>query len=491
MTTNVLPITNVINVTVTDTPQGLATPNINSIALFTQDAPINLEQFGEYISPSQVAANYGTTSTTAQMANNIFAQLPNILSGEGQLVIIPMIGTVSATHGTGTTPNISANLAALIAVTNGDLKVTINGVATNIGNLNFTNCTTLAQIAAVIQAAMVVADCAASGNTLVFTSHKVGTSSTIAFASYAGGGTDLTGAGYLNTAAATDVAGANSSGETILAAIARTSGLVEYAPVMTTADLEDAAVETAAAGIQALDNIFLHHAASTQDIAGLATTISLAGQTKTRILTYTAGQHAAKLYKAAYAGRAFSVDFTGTATSGTMNLQQLANVVPDTGITQTLYNAAKVAGTDIYVNYQGAPSVLSTGGNGFFDNVYSDLALKFALEYGGFNYLRTTNTKVPQTEPGMNGLKDAYAQVMKQFVNNGCLAPGQWNSSETFGDPVIFNNNITNAGFYIYSLPVAQQNAADRSNRIAPLVQIAAKRAGAIQVSNVLVVVNS
>ena len=491
MTTNVLPISNVINVTVTNTPEGLATPNINSIALLTQDAPINLETYGEYITPSQVASNYGTNSVTAQMANNIFAQLPNILSGEGQLVIIPMLAAVSATAGTGTTANISANLASLIAVTNGNLKVTINGVATNLANLNFTASTTLAQIAAVIDSAMVDADCAASGNTLVFTSHKVGSTSTIAFASYAGGGTDLTGAGYLNTAAATDVAGANSSGETVLAAIARTSALVSYAPVMTTANLEDAAIEAAAAGIQALDNIFLHHAASTQDIAGLATTISLAAQTKTRILTYTNGQAAANLYKAAYAGRAFSVDFTGTGTSQTMNLVQLANVVPDTGISQTLYNAAKTAGTDVYVNYQGAPSVLSTGGNAFFDNVYSDLALKFALEYGGFNFLRGTNTKVPQTESGMNGLKDAYAQVMKQFVNNGCLAPGQWNSSETFGDPVIFNNNISNAGFYIYSLPVAQQNAADRSNRIAPLVQIAAKRAGAIQTSNVLVVVNS
>ena len=491
MTTNVLPISNVINVTVTNTPEGLVTPNTNSIALLTQDAPINLETYGESITPSQVAANYGTNSMTAQMANNIFAQLPNILSGEGQLVIIPMIGAVSATPGTGTTPNISANLASLIAVTNGNLKVTINGVATNLANLNFTGCTTLAQIAAVIDAAMIDADCVASGNTLVFTSHKVGSTSTIAFAVYAGGGTDLTGAGYLNTGAATDVAGANSSGETVLAAIARTSALVSYAPVMTTANLEDAAIEAVAAGTQALDNIFLHHAASTQDIAGLATTISLAGQTKTRILTYTKGQAAANLYKAAYAGRAFSVDFTGTATSQTMNLVQLANVVPDTGISQTLYNAAKTAGTDVYVNYQGAPSVLSTGGNAFFDNVYSDLALKFALEYGGFNFLRGTNTKVPQTESGMNGLKDAYAQVMKQFVNNGCLAPGQWNSSETFGDPVTFNNNINNAGYYIYSLPVAQQNAADRSNRIAPLVQIAAKRAGAIQTSNVLVVVNS
>lgn len=491
MTTNVLPISNVINVTITDTPQGLLTPNVNSIALFTQDAPINLESFGEYITPSQVAANYGTNTKTAQMANNIFSQLPNPLSGGGQLVIIPLIASVSATAGTVTTANISANLAALIAVTNGDLKVTINGVATNLANLNFTNSTTLAQIAAVIDAALIDADCVNVGNTLVFTSHKVGTTSTVALAAYAGGGTDLSGAGYLNAAGETANAGVNSTGETILAAIARTSQLVGYVPVITTMDLEDAAISAVAAGVQALDNMFLHHAASTQDIAGIATTVMLAGQKKTRILTYTKGIAAANLYKAAYVGRGFSVDFTGSLTSSTMNLNQLANVVPDTGISQTLYNAAKTAGTDIYVNYQGAPSVLSTGANDYFDNVYSDLALKFALEYGGFNYLRGTNTKIPQEESGMDGLKDAYAQVMRQFIRNGCGAPGQWNSGETFGDPAIFNANITNTGFYIYSLPVAQQNAADRSNRIAPLVQIAFKRAGAIQTSNVLVVVNA
>jgi hypothetical protein len=116
--------------------------------------------------------------------------------------------------------------------------------------------------------------------------------------------------------------------------------------------------------------------------------------------------------------------------------------------------------------------------------------LKFALEAAGFNYLRQTNTKVPQTEPGMNGLKAAYANICQQFVRNGCMAPGSWTSSETFGDPQIFVNNILTQGFYIYSLPVAQQNATDRDARIAPLVQIAIKRAGAIQTGNVIVIVN-
>ena len=60
---------------------------------------------------------------------------------------------------------------------------------------------------------------------------------------------------------------------------------------------------------------------------------------------------------------------------------------PDLGISQTLYVQAEAAGVDLYVSYDGVPSVYSTGGNDFFDNVYSDLALKFALETAGFNFL--------------------------------------------------------------------------------------------------------
>lgn len=489
-TTNVLPASDVINVTLTSTPSGLTVKNVNSLALFTQDAPLNLEKFGVYISPSQAASNYGTNSKTAKMVNAIFAQVPNILTGTGRLVIIPMIGAVSATHGNVVTPNIEGNLATIIGVTNGDLKLTISGVVTNVGNLNFSNCVTLADIAAVLQDS--IQDCivTATATGLQFTNKRVGAVSTAALGMYAGGGTDLSGAGYFNAAAEVATAGVNSSGETIPAAIARTSGLVGYVPFMSTMDIEDAAVQANSNAVQALDNLYFQHFASTQDIAGIISTIQQAGNNKTRCLLYTASQNAANLYKAAYAGRGCSVDFTGSDTVQTMNLKQLATITPDTGISQTLYAECMTAGADIYVSYDGVPSVVSEGANLFFDQPYCRLAYKFALQVGGFNYLRQTNTKVPQTEPGMDGLKDAYDIVNDQFVENGYLAPGAWNSSETFGNQLIFLNNITQNGYYTYSQPIAQQDAPDRDARVAPLVQIAAKESGAIQSGNVLVIVN-
>ena len=113
--------------------------------------------------------------------------------------------------------------------------------------------------------------------------------------------------------------------------------------------------------------------------------------------------------------------------------------------------------------------------------------MKKALEVSGFNYLRKTNTKIPQTETGMTGLKNAYETKCVQAVRNGLSAPGKWNDSIPFGNPEDFLRNIEEKGYYIYSTPIAQQSQAEREQRIAPLVQIAVKLAGAFHGSNVII----
>ncbi len=492
MTTNILPVSNIINVTIANTPSGLSERNVNSLGLFTTESPAVPETYGIYISPAQVIEQYGTSSVTAAMANAIFAQAPNIRTGTGRLVIMPYLDAVSGASGYATTPDISANLASIIAVTSGDIKVTIDGTAYNLTGLDFTSATTLADVAEIINGSLINGIASApTASTLRFTSKKVGDSADVTIAAVSGGsGTNLASSGYFNTASSVATSGTDSSGETLLEAITRTKASVSFTGVITNLEMEDAVITTTATGIQAQDRLFLHHVSSTADIAGIGTTIQQAGDFKTRILLYTPSLAEANLMKSAYAGRAFSVNFSGSQTSQTMNLKQLATIVPDPGITQTLYAAADVAGVDLYVSYDGVPSVYSTGGNDFFDNPYNDLALKFALETAGFNFLRQTNTKEPQTEAGMNGLKNAYAQVCVRFVRNGSIAPGSWTSSERFGDPVIFDQNILNRGYYVYSLPIVQQSAVEREARVAPLVQIAIKRAGAIHTSDCIVLVN-
>lgn len=487
----ILPINNIINVSITNTPQGLTEKNVNSLALFTTETPGNLDPYGIYISASQVATDYGTNSVTAAMANAIFAQSPNLRTGNGRLVIIPLIAAVSATPGNMTTADLSSTLATIIGVDDGDLKVTINSVAYNLTGLDFTNCSTWAEIATVLQNRLVMATVEATANGVKITSKKVGTASTVTIGAVSGGtGTDLSGVAYFKASTSVSTGGANSSGEGLDDAITRTLGQVSYVGVISNLDLEDTVIADLADFIQARDLIYLQHVASTTDIAGIGTTVQQDGNTRTRILLHTNGLADANLMKAAYAGRAFSTNFTGSFTASTMNLKSLVTIAPDDGITQTLYGQAEIAGVDLYVSYDGVPSVFSTGGNDFFDNPYADLALKFALETAGFNYLRQTNTKVPQTEQGMNGLKSSYATVLERFVRNGSIAPGAWGSSERFGNPALFDQNILDKGYYIYSLPIVQQSQSEREQRKAPLVQIAVKRAGAIHTSDVIVLIN-
>jgi hypothetical protein len=89
-------ISNVINVTVSTPPSGLAAYQVNNLAILTKEAPVNgaltASNPGIYVSPYDVGVDWGTGSEVYAMANLIFSQRPNILDGGGQLVIFPMAG---------------------------------------------------------------------------------------------------------------------------------------------------------------------------------------------------------------------------------------------------------------------------------------------------------------------------------------------------------------------------------------------------------------
>lgn len=200
-----------------------------------------------------------------------------------------------------------------------------------------------------------------------------------------------------------------------------------------------------------------------------------------------------QIFSAAYAGRGMSVNFTGANTVLSMQLQTLATISPDQTINQTSFALAQTAGIDLYVSVAGIPCVMSSGANLFFDQVYCRTWIAFQLGVNGFNYLKNAAQvpgKIPQTEAGMTGLKDAYIQAFNQGVTNGYLAPGTWSLPFSFGNPVAFADNITNQGYYIISQPINKQSSAVRATRAAPLVQAAIQEAGAVNSSSVIVYVN-
>jgi len=149
-------------------------------------------------------------------------------------------------------------LASLIAVTSGDLKVTVDGTDYNLTGLNFTTAETLADIAAIIQQKIVNCVVTNVGNTLVFTSEKVGATADVTIGAVSGGtGTNLAGASYLNAASSVATSGTDASGETLLQAIARIQPKVSFVGVITNLNMQDSVIESTSDAIQqATDRIF-------------------------------------------------------------------------------------------------------------------------------------------------------------------------------------------------------------------------------------------
>ena len=89
---NQLDITNVITISLSAAQTGLGEYNVNNLAIFSHETPG--DTFGDlgykiYKAPKEVGTDFGTNSVTYKMALSVFAQTPNILNGDGYLVVIP------------------------------------------------------------------------------------------------------------------------------------------------------------------------------------------------------------------------------------------------------------------------------------------------------------------------------------------------------------------------------------------------------------------
>lgn len=90
---NQLDITNVITISLSAAQTGLGEYNVNNLAIITHETAG--ESFGElgykiYKAPKEIGTDFGTDSVTYKMGLSIFAQTPNILNGDGYVVIIPL-----------------------------------------------------------------------------------------------------------------------------------------------------------------------------------------------------------------------------------------------------------------------------------------------------------------------------------------------------------------------------------------------------------------
>ena len=492
MTRNV-PITYTIDVSVSTTPTGLGEYNTNSICLLTNEQPLSSGPYIWAVNAQDVINEYGSNSLTAKMAQAFFTPVPNLRTGNGQVLIFPYKAT-SATSGTSTTVAINATkISAFQLVSNADLTITIDGTDKTITGLDFTNIKTVKDIVRILDSQYLDCNIAVvDTNKIQFTSRNFGDASTIALkATTSGTGTDIYGSSYLDGANQVTVDGVDETGTAPADALAIAEEAGYFGGVLTTQTLSNDGIVAFSTAIQAKDHIYFEAVNSLANISTLGSAIKSASLTKTRLLAKTdEGAQVAKVAIATYATIAQSSNYSGVGTALTMNLKELTGVLPDSNINSTYYNIAKTNGVDVYAYTEGLSCVYSFDNGYYTDDATNLLWLKKALEVSGFNYLRKTNTKIPQTETGMAGLKNAYETRCSQGVLNGVIGTGlKWNDSIPFGDPEDFQRNIQEKGYYVYSLPIAEQNQAEREQRIAPVVQIAVKLSSAIHSSNVIVLV--
>lgn len=479
---------NTINVNVSGTPQGMTGFVTANIGLFTNEVAGFADEYKVYVNASSVAEDFGSDSLTYKMANAIFAQSPNLRSGSGSLIVAPYVAT-NGTQGKAVTPELNETvLTNFKTVTDGEFIITACGHEIKLSKLDFSAVQTLDDIVKVMNAKNPDVWITVDDKKIIFTCKEVGENSTISFKS--GAGTDITDANYLNLGSAILTSGTNAKdGETLGEAVTRVNNKIFFGGVLDTVFRENKSIENNAKVIEALSKkVYIADTASLNNIGVLGKTIKAGGYKKTKVFAYSQTDlEGAKCASSAYLSKALCTNYNGSNTCITMNLKELSTIAPDENCSDTTFQLAKANGGDIYGYTSGLGCVYSfKNAGGYMDDQTGIMAFVGQLEVGVFNYLKQTNTKTPQTEAGMSGIKSVCANVCERFVTNGFFGKGNsWASSEKFGDPEDFDRCIEELGYYIYSIPISQQAQTEREARIAPLIQIACKSAGAIHIVNI------
>lgn len=507
---NQIPITYFVTASTVKLSATLLPLQLSTILILTDEQPITTQDNDYIISrtTTTIVNAYGTNSETAALGNSIFSQQPNILANSGYVIVAPMKQNITpdpiaATAGTFTTQPLQDNIDNFSTVTSGDLTLTIDGNKTTITGLDFAAAQNLTDIANVIGAKLTeLATVSVTGdNEIVFTSLTIGANSKVEMSATTDGtGIDLYGTDYLNGAQGIAVTGTDevqpaNRQETLTEAITRLKGQMYFNGIITTRDCSDDEYIEAAKAVNGYQDRILFVPKTNKNAlttGGLFQTLK--NYTFVKMLYYgygateTAKKQNARNFAAAYASRGFAVNYNGTNTTLTMNLKDLNGIEADTTIDETLLNSLASVGADCFPSVEGLAKVVTNPQNGYyFDEVQNLIWFTSAIQRGVFNVLAGTSGKIPQTEAGLEKIDNAIEAVCKQAVTNGYLAPGAWNSPDTFGNYDDFIRNISEFGYYYYHTPVSEQAQAEREQRKAPLYSIAGKQAGAVQSANILI----
>jgi hypothetical protein len=493
-----LPISRLINVSVVLSPAAAQAQDLSTMLLLGGSDVIDVvERMREYTSLDAVAADFGTTAPEYLTAVLWFEQNPqptqiNIgrwarTATVGELICAPLASPNNV-------------IATWNAIVDGGFKIAVDGGAvTPIQNMDFTQAANLNAVAAIITAAMVAAGLGASCvynsvyTRFEFESDSAGPPSAISFLTAPDLGTDVSAmlAG-LSTSSGAYVADGIAVETAVTAATLFDTqfGQQWYALVIPQAvDADHLAV---GAYIEGCNNKHLYgvttQAAGTLSSVDQACIAYLLAQLRyKRTVVQYSSQSAYAV--ASLLGRALTVNYNGNQTVITLMYKQEPGIVAE-NLQEPQLDALEDKNCNVFVNYNNNTAIIEKGvvsSGDFLDIITGTDAWAIAVMNALYNLLYTSPTKIPQTDAGAHILVTTVESVCSQFVRNGMLAPGVWNS---FGFGALNQGDFLGKGFYVYIQPMAQQTQADRERRVAPPIQVAGKLAGAVHEVDVTLNVN-
>jgi hypothetical protein len=440
MSSNSIPLQNVVKVNITLQTLFLQQRDFGLPLFVTPEAGPGIDQkerVREYANMTEVADDWNSTTEAYTMAQTAFAQRP---APEAILIGRRFTTNQAGFMQCGALAS-GVDEADFIAVTDGSIRITIDGATANIDGLDFSADVTFANIATTITAGLTGAVCTYDTATtqFIFTSSSTGAASEVLAIETSTGtvGTDISGSAYLNgrQGVAREVAGL-------------TVGTIEdeldeiiavndewYFLAMTKETRDNADVETIAVWLEALpnghqffttsNNRLILDNTSTSDIASTLQGLSL----NRSLVKYSS--HPDEYPEVSALARVATVNWTGNNTALTLKFKQLPTITPELGSSSPSFKSGELTqvndkSANVYSQIGGISMIVSEAvmaSGRYQDEVHFADWCANAIETAVFNILFTSATKIPYTEPGLDQLQAGIERSLEQGIRNGGIAP--------------------------------------------------------------------
>ena len=497
MLTTGLPVSRYVSVQVSLTTPGIVSDAINTLLLIGNQDVIDVgERMRQYANMSEVARDFPEGSDDFGGALAYFSQNPR----PRYLMIGRWVTEPTRAHlRCAILPPQEQRILDWRGISNGSFVVNVDNNPLDIENLDFSTQTNLNGIASVINDGLTAAGAQATvrwtGYQFIFSSTTLGVMATIDFLRPTTpiSGTDISERlRGTDTTAERTVWGADE--ETALSSLLAIDGMYssQFYGIVVPGGTDDDQ-EQLAAYVEASDPVHYlgvtSYDTTTLDPVhndDLAAILSSFGYNKTAVQFSTTNHYAI----CSYLGRILTTIWAGTNTAITLMYKRQPGVAIEGYLTTNMANTLRDKHCNVYAGVANGANIIQDGmscSGEFTDTIIGADALALDVQRTLFNVLYSTPTKIPQTDQGMSILLNATNSTLARYVSNGYLAPGVWNAPG-FGD--LSQGDTMPLGFYTWAASMGDKEQGERAQRRAPLIQIAAKCAGAIHYVDVLIYVN-